>query len=54
MEKTLPDKSQILPLLAYQSPLDYPESHGFRLLYKVDKDIFGYRLEKFYLYKSID
>ena len=48
--RAFPDKSKILLLLT--SPLDFPESDGFRLLYKVD-EVFGYSKEKFYLYKSI-
>ena len=52
IEQTFSNKSQLLLLLT--SPLDYPESHGFRLLHKVDKDIFGYGPEKFYLYKPFD
>jgi len=51
VEKVFPDKSHLLLLLT--SPLDFPESHGFKLLYKVDKDIFGYGPEKFYLYEAI-
>ena len=45
------DKSQILLLLT--EPLDFPELRGFTLLYKVDKNIFGYGREKFYLYTSV-
>jgi hypothetical protein len=52
IQKAFPDKSHLLLLLT--RPLDFSESQGFKLLYKVDKDIFGYGPEKFYLYKSID
>jgi len=51
IEKAFPDKSHLLLLLT--KPLDFSESHGFKLLYKVDKDIFGYGPEKFYLYEAI-
>jgi hypothetical protein len=50
-EKAFPGKSKILLLLT--SPLDFPESHGFRLLHKVDKAI-GYGRENFYLYRPIN
>jgi len=52
IQKAFPDKSHLLLLLT--GPLDFSESHGFKLLYKVDKNIFGYGPEKFYLYKPID
>jgi len=46
MEINFPDNSQQLLLLT--SPLDYPELHDFKLLYKVDKDVFGYNREQFF------
>jgi hypothetical protein len=51
MHKSFPDRSKLLLLLL--NPLDFPESYGFRLLYSVDKNIFGYGRETFYLYKPI-
>jgi hypothetical protein len=51
-EKTFPNKSNLLLLVT--KPLDFSKSHGFKLLYKVDKDIFGYGPELFYLYKSFE
>jgi hypothetical protein len=50
MEKTFSRQSKILLLLS--RPLNDLESNGFRLLYKVD-GVFGYNLERYYLYKSI-
>lgn len=50
-KEAFPDKSKILLLLS--RPLDFPESYGFKLLYKVD-EVFGYGPERFYLYKSIN
>lgn len=52
MKKAFPKQSKILLLLA--RPLNCPESNNFRLLYKVDKDVFGYNREKYYLYKSVE
>jgi hypothetical protein len=51
MKNAFPDQSKILLLLG--SPLNNPESNGFRLLYKVDK-VFGYNMEKYYLYKPAE
>lgn len=50
-KEAFPDKSKILLLLS--RPLDFPESYGFKLLYKVD-EVFGYGPERFYLYKSVN
>jgi hypothetical protein len=50
-ERAFPENSNILLLLT--TPLDFPELNGFRLLYKVDK-VFGYGLERFYLYKLVN
>jgi hypothetical protein len=52
IQKTFPATSQLLILLT--NPLDFPELYGFRLLYKVDKDVFGYGHERFYLYKPVN
>lgn len=50
MKKVFSEQSTILLLVS--SPLNYLESNSFRLLYKVDK-VFGYNLEKYYLYESV-
>jgi hypothetical protein len=50
INKAFSEQSQILLLLS--RPLNFSELNGFILLYKVDQ-VFGYNLEKYYLYKSI-
>jgi hypothetical protein len=50
LEKTFPDKSKTLLLLT--KPINFPQSYGLTLLFKVD-EAFGYGREKFYLYRYI-
>jgi len=50
MGKAFSEQSKILLLLS--KPLSPPESNSYRLLYKVD-NVFGYNLEKYYLYTPI-
>jgi len=50
MTNAFPDQSKILLLLS--RPLSSTESKSFILVYKIDK-VFGYNMEKYYLYKSV-